>query len=251
MDNGALEVNASAQQPNQSGQVDQVVNVPDVQGQAQEPTPQFVSRDEFMQALETVRRETQGLVDKNVSRLDKRVAEAAKKADELVELGKVSGMQFTPEQIAQLKDRAVHQALMTTDQPPSNQPVQQQAAQPQATQIDPVTATAQLMMQKAGIALEPNDPEMSLVDRVTDDPAVFLEGVRKAIEAKKQRVTRTVGSPAATPGDVGTGSTPANLIQQYQREIKDARGKGIFYANEIKNRYKQKGVDVDNIKLTW
>lgn len=251
MESGTGEVNASVQQPNQPGQVDQAANVLDVQGQAQEPTPQFVSRDEFQQALEMVKRETQGLVDKNVSRLDKRVKEAAEKVDELVELGKVSGMQFTQEQIAQLKDRAVHQALMTADQQPSGQSAQPQAAQPQAQQDDPVTVTARMIMQKAGITIDQNDPELSIVDSKTDDPGVFLESVRKAIEAKKQRLNRPAGNAAAVPGALATGSAPANLIEQFQREMREHRGQGMRVANEIKNKYRQKGVDVDNIRISW
>ena len=169
----------------------------------------------------------------------------------LVDLGKSTGMQFTDEQIAQLKDRAVHQALMTNDPAPSSQPAQQQAAQPQAQQVDPVTATAQMMMQKAGVIIERDDPELSLVDNTTDDPDVFLQSVRKAIEAKKQRTSRQVGNPAAMPGELGTGGGSSNLTQQYLREIKEARGKGMRFANEIKTKYRSKGVDVDNVRVDW
>jgi len=247
---GTASDDVSAQQDGQSGQVDQNVNAPQLE-QVQDQQPQYVSRDEFTRVLQEQERKFQGFVDKNVSRLDKRVKEAVDEVAKLVDLGKSTGMQFTDEQIAQLKDRAVHQALMTGDSPPSNQSVQQTVAQPNAPQVDPVTATAQLMMQKAGVVLEKDDPELSLVDGETDDPSAFLESVRKAIEAKKQRASRPAGSPAATPGAVATGSAPANLIQQYQREMLENRGKGMKVANEIKTRYRQKGVDVDNIRLTW
>lgn len=247
---GTEGVDDSVQQEGQPGQVDQNAAASQLE-QAQDQQPQYVSRDEFNRVLQEQERKFQGFVDKNVSRLDKRVKEAVDEVAKLVELGKSTGLQFTEEQIAQLKDRAVHQALMTGDELPSGQSEAPRAAQAQAPQVDPVTVTAQLMMQKAGVILEKDDPELSLVDDQTDDPSTFLESVRHAIEAKKQRTSRPAGSPAATPGAVATGSAPANLIQQYQREMLENRGKGMRVANEIKSKYRQKGVDVDQIRLTW
>lgn len=182
------------------------------------------------------------LFNKGFSSLDNRIAAASKKAEELVEVGKLSGMQFSQEQIAQIKDKLVHQALM-------NAPEQEKPSQPQ--EVDPVTATAQMIMQKAGVVIAQDDPEISLVDRTTDDPGVFLESVRKAIEAKKQRLNRPAGNAAAVPGALATGSAPANLIEQFQREMREHRGQGMRVANEIKNKYRQKGVDVDNIRISW
>lgn len=246
---GTENADVSVQQAGQSGQIEQ--NVDASQQEQAQGQPQFVSRDEFNRVLQEQERRIQGLVDKNVSRLDKRVKEAVDDVTKLVDLGKSTGLQFTDEQIAQLKDRAVHQALMTGDPAPSNQPAQPQAAQPNAQQVDSVTATAQMMMKKANIFIEKDDPELTMVDNTTDEPDVFLNSVRKAIEAKKQRTSRQVGNPAAMPGEMGTGGGSSNLTQQYLREIKEARGKGNRFANDIKTKYRGKGVDVDNVRVDW
>ncbi len=246
-----LEANgASLQQEGQHGKVDPIVNVPQTEEQV-EGAPNYVSREEFEQTLTEVERRVRKHVDSAVSTLDMRVKGAVSKVDELVELGKLSGMQFTQEQIAQLKDKAVHQVLISSEQQPQGTPEAPKPSQTQAPQVDPVTATAQMIMQKAGVVIAQDDPEISLVDRTTDDPGVFLESVRKAIEAKKQRLNRPAGNAAAVPGALATGSAPANLIEQFQREMREHRGQGMRVANEIKNKYRQKGVDVDNIRISW
>ena len=189
---------------------------------------------------------TQGLVDKNLRRVDKGVGDVLKKVDELVVLARSSGVEIDDDKVQTMKDRATLQALQTppASSDPTDKPLVQGADQQEPT--DPVAGAALAIMRKRGVFVEESDPEISVVDRQTTDPKEFLDSVVRAIDAKVARMSKPLGEPAAMPGMIGQGapSSSNDLQTQYEKELeKIAQGDidGVF---QLKIKYRQKGLQI-------
>lgn len=212
---------------------------------------QFVSVDQFQQALQDMERKVQGIVDKNISRVDKRVAEASTKAQEAVEMLKSTGMQITPEQEAALRDKAVIRALQTEqghDQV-STPGVSQNKAQgfdlpTRQEPVDPITATAMQMMTSAGVQIDEGDPEFQTLNLKTQNPYEFLTSVQTAITAKKERTSKkqTI-NPAAMPTVTGQG-TGTTLEAQYRAELAKVRQGDVEAIFALKMKYRSAGLKI-------
>ena len=202
-------------------------------------TPQYVSKDEFEKFQEQFRRETQGLVDKNMSRVDKRIADANRKVEQFVETAKAVGTAFSPEQIEKMRSDLVQKAISVPDEVPAQAP----------QQTDPVLLQADAMIRLAGVDMNPNVPEWSMVDQKTQDPAVFIASLEKALQARKTNLTQAqtkqpTGDPAATPGMVGVGTeVTQDLMKQYRAELPSVQGNptGLYH---LKQKYRAKGLQV-------
>lgn len=176
--------------------------------------PNYFTRDEVLNLLETQKRDLQSLVDKNVSRVDSRVQTALATAQQAIELYASSGIQLTDAQKQAIQTNAINKAFLTPQEQAPQQaapkPQQRQSPEPSTQAYDPVSMTAQLMVDRAGITFEPGDPEVRLINTNAANPEDYLASVGKAIAAKKARITR-VPSPAGAPGPMGKGQGSGKL----------------------------------------
>jgi hypothetical protein len=82
--------------------------------------------------------------------------------------------------------------------------------------------------------------------KTTGTPREFLATIQSAIDAKKERLTRPRGVPAASPSLSATGGNvnSGSLEAQYQKDLAQIkRGDGIGLVN-LKKRYREKGLNV-------
>jgi hypothetical protein len=234
-------------QMEQSGQVEPSAEVSEGEP-VNDEQQQYVSKSELMQMFEEFTRKTQGLVDKNVGRLDKRVSEAMSKVEGSIEVLKSTGMTFTPEQEAQLRNKAMNDALMAKETPQTSQAAPAQVQTEGAGQVDPITAAARLIMSKNGVNFKDGDPEISLIDTTTEDPEAYLDSVKAAVKAYKERQTKPK-TQAGAPSAVGKGSgVLAPNADQYISEMIAAKGKPEEIRT-IKEKYRKAGLAVDTISL--
>lgn len=215
------------------------------QGAGQQEQNGFVSRAELAQVLDELKRETQSLVDKNVSRVDRRVEAATRKAEETPETLKAAGMQVSPQQEQQIRTTAVNQALLTSEKPSEQgmpSPAQGQAGQ----QAHPVDMAADAILQAHGVSLDQNDPEVKLIDGNTTDPNVYLASITKAAAAKKARIEKGGNGAAGVPGAIGSGASSGSLQQAYEKAIANIpRGQsGQMERSKIRADYRKRGLDI-------
>lgn len=240
----------SAQPDGLSGKVNQPADASQGE-QTSTETPEFVSKKDHDRELQNLERRLQGLVDRNTSRLDKRVSDAVGKIDQAIEAGKAVGIQYTPEQEEAMRDRAVRQAMSAkeTAQPSDKPTLSQGKGQPEE-HLDPFTQVARLLYQRSGVQLTPNDPEWSLVTTDAEDPDEYLDSVRASIKAYKARLDKPK-SQAAAPSTAGKGSSAAKPnADDYRRDMKnlEIRGNKEKIA-DVKERYRKAGLDVDHTPL--
>ena len=204
---------------------------------ADDTTQQYVSKEDFDKFRTDMERSTQSLIDKNVSRMDKRVADANAKIDQFIETSKSIGQELTPEQIDKLRNDAVTKAISSSDAQP---------AQVEPT-TDPVILQADAMVRVSGVDLTPESPEWSLVDTKTTDRETFIASVEKAIEARKAnlaKVKKPTGDPAATQGMVAGGAEATkDLLAEYQKELTGVQGNWRALL-DLKNKYRAKGLPI-------
>lgn len=185
-------------------------------GGTQQQQPQYVTMDQVQQILkQELDRYRDSITDRTANRVQKIIQQAAQR-----------GVQLDPAQaravIETIDSEAQAQAnVQQPQQQPQQGNVQAQPAQPpnqqhaqpqQATpeNIHPVVLAADDMMQRAGVFIEPDDPELALIDQKTDDPVAFLSSVKQAIAAKQQR-QQAKGSPARMPALTAQGA-PGNPV---------------------------------------
>jgi hypothetical protein len=140
---------------------------------------------------------SQSLVDKADGRTQKRIASAMNDVAKTISALQATGVEVSPEQETALRNNKVMEILTEGgaseggDPDGSEQPAPDgkdgQALDPN----DPAQATLALAyqkMQRAGVLLGDGDPEISIIDQETNDPAVFLASVDEAIKAKARRI---------------------------------------------------------------
>lgn len=217
--------------------------------QGSDPQEKSITVREFNEQIAAIttklEQHAQGLVDKNLRRVDKGVAEAMKKLDELVALGRSTGQNYDDKQIEAMRDKITLQAIQgTATSTNSNDSQNAQSANSQEP-LDPVAATALAIMKKRGVMVLENDPEFSVIDRETTDPEAFLDSVKNAISAKVSRMGKPLGSPAAMPGVVGQGvAATADLQKEYNKSLEKINQGDTEGLYQLQVEYRKKGLKI-------
>jgi hypothetical protein len=142
----------------------------------------------------------QSMVDKSSSRIDKRIAEVREQVGAL-----------TPEQETTLRAKLAAE-------PEPTQPAAQDAnaqpgqAAPTSEATNPALDAAFALMEKKGIIIGDDDPELKLID--VNSPTA--EQVEKAIAAKARRLSNPA-DPARAP--LGAGNMPAASAPKTPRQM--------------------------------
>jgi hypothetical protein len=173
--------------------------------------PAYVTKDEVEQLFDQMYRRVQSLTDKQAARVEK-----------VLKAAEARGISMTTEQAKELAAAAMdgeepsHVSAPAHSQAAPASPARPAQAEPEPEpELHPVLFTANEMMRKAGVTIEDEDPELSLIDRQTTDEFTFLASIKNAIDAKRTRLGKA-GDPARLPSLTGPGR-PANPV----REIKD------------------------------
>lgn len=197
------------------------------EGQAQaDNTPKFLTEEAARQLFDSL----------FLSKGQQIAAKTEGRVRKVLEAAQAQGVTMTAQQAQQIIATADTEAQQAQPQQqvqaqPQAQPAQQQpstpARQEQPQAVHPVIAVAQQMMSEAGITLEDSDPENSLVDQKTTNPAVFLASIQAAIDAKARRQA-AAGTPARIPSLGGNGrpANPVSTIKDTNELWKLARQSG-------------------------
>lgn len=187
-------------------------NVPPEQKGAVQP--QYLTLEEARrmaeEAEEKAFRRAQGLIEKTNAGVVKKVQNNLKNLEQSIALQKKIGVEVTPEQEDKLRTQIFQQAFTEVEESPA--PAQsvpaQVAPQPQPDNIDPITAEAVKMMQEADVWINDDDPESDGIDQ--SSIFAYLESVKKAIEAKRQRIGTP--APARIAGGGVSGQSTSNIL---------------------------------------
>jgi hypothetical protein len=161
--------------------------------------PQYLTKDEAMRLIEDVTKKAQSLVDKSSARIDQRIAEVR------AQLGTL-----TPDQETNL--RAKLAAEEPTQSPAQDANAQPGQAAPTSEATTPAQDAAFAVMEKKGVIIGDDDPELKLID--VSNPTV--EQVEKAIAAKVKRLSNPA-DPARAP--LGGGNMPAASAPKTPRQM--------------------------------
>jgi hypothetical protein len=236
---------------------------PQVSGQAGEadlPTPQFSDEGDSSPSADNVdvivnkvverlaptleqltERKAKSLQDKRFSKIEKELGLRSNVLAELEEAGvEIPKDVRTEMRLRELEDRRPDQSTQPA-------PVRDNGLSQQKAAV--TDAIAELTKNE----LDPNDAGFiellrgKYASRAEFDLAVQRHIVSKLKPAKSANPADVVQSPAR-------GGTPAKSVEtlaaDYKKEILDARGKGSRFGDAIKDKYRQLGVDVDNISFT-
>ncbi len=195
------------------------VNPPAGQDASSATQPSYIT----LEAAEKLAREAEERAywraEKLVRSADKRISGKVQAdlaaLEKMINVQKSAGIEITPMQEAQLRNKVISDAYSQADPPPTHTE-QQEKPNPEAPSseaIDPTTAQAWRLMKAAGITINEDDPEVKLVDNSDEDH--FLLSIAAAIETKRQRIASTpMQAPGRTPTGAGaTGAHQANPIQ--------------------------------------
>lgn len=204
-----------------------------------------VIRQILREELDKWNREQQSLRAKLKNKITKEV-------ESKIEALKIAGINPTDQHINAIRESVERQFIEAYDEEEGGEPARAQAAAQEQQQIIPLQAIVLSMMEREGIVLYENDPEMSIVKFDAQDEAEFLSSVKKAIEAKKDRGNKKkpVGNPAAVPAITARGGASGDLVEQYKKEMIAARGQGYLVGRAIKEKYRKLGLPVDDIGFT-
>lgn len=158
-----------------------------------------------------------------------------------------TGIQLTPEQANKVFVETEKQFRQEADdksqvaqpgyqgQTPSNQPPR-----------NPIEQAAYEMMVEENVFINQDDPEFAMVNTQTTSGRLFLSSIDKAIEAKKERLARPRGMPAASPSLAAAGGNAnSNALEaQYQAEVSKIRRGDTNALNALKKRYREKGLRI-------
>jgi len=166
-------------------------------------TPQSITREEVLQLInDGIKRQAQSTRDIVASRVNQEL-------ERRIEQLQAAGISVTQQQAAALQKQIADETRMQSGGDYS----QAQAAQPEAVNQnsqpnDPVTVEAYKIMEKYGVQLMDDDPEIQNIRQ--DSIYGFLRSVEEAAQAKQ---ARTAKHPAAhTPTMPGGPGKPGNPI---------------------------------------
>lgn len=206
-----------------------------------EPTPQFLTKDEFLAYQKDVadkitasERKAQGMVDKNVNRLEQ---ELYKIKEPLAR----AGMTLTPEQENALRAQVMYDQVAQLSS-------YQQAPAPvrPVEKTDPTTVKAQGILEAYGLdKVDKNSPNFKYIDTETNDPKKFLQTMKAYAEAEaKSREPQPNTSPQAQLPATSGGTT--DLMSEYQAELKKIPRGSAYSINRIRlaDKYRKQGLSV-------
>lgn len=180
------------------------------------------------------------------SQRDMLEARMRKEVQQAIDLVKSTGVEVD-ENKARAIQQQVTQRIMNESQSSSSAQGPAQGGAQDGTS-DPVfeaaLTAAQELMAEVGIEINKTDPEASTINFTT--PAKFLSTVRKAIDAKRERLQREGGARASvnTPGmSSGQGMSP-NLMNEYKKEVAANRG-DMRAIIAIKQKYRKLGLKLE------
>lgn len=181
----------------------------------------YVTREELEQFQEGLKgtlsnwyKGMQSQSDRNFANVQKSITEFNQGVAAL----KASGVELTDAQIEGARNKLVVDTLAKGEEPP---PQQQQQAPMEEGEGDPylaayqntVTAAAERLMKTAGVEIEDDDPEVSIIEKKANGTVEdYLDAIGEAIEAKRKRIA--AGPPVGQMPSLTRGGAPAsNTIQ--------------------------------------
>lgn len=232
------------------------------QGETSPKAPEYVTKPEIQAMLteveQRIAREAQSLMDKKLSKSEKKAQERIAALMTAVKNGDV---EMSPEQLAAAKQRIAVEAITADEPAPAEPKIEPQPAQvtQQSQQSDPFQAAYIAECLAAGLSKDDiivqDDPEAELIDQKAKTLREYLESVAKAAEAKVARLEKRdkEGAGARLPGAGLTARGQASaesLTEQYKQEMLANRGNGYSVGATIKEKYRKMGVNVDEVSLT-
>jgi hypothetical protein len=196
------------------------------------PSGESQTSDGSERTLESVYQEVQELkkqVGKRQSAKDKAIDKLDKKVDGLID-------RYEQKRQAGLSPEQAQHAIDTEDMlaaykagefvPPQVEQPAGQATPPEAPKVDP-----QVLLSTVG--LKNDDPEVTKILKDNPDPTAAL--VDLAAKRKKPAAPQTV-----MPTGGGATPAPADVVAEYQKEIKEARDRGDDWAiAQIQGKYRK------------
>ena len=205
--------------------------------------PKYLTPADLAAFEQKIERRLQSLNDKQQNRLEKVVNE------------RIGQMEARYQQVGQKLPDHVRQRII--DDAISNYSEDgEQPAQGAPSRVPPdvetVNRQAADILKGAGISWD--DMTMREVNSLKQTtPEAYLESVRQAAASAVKRLG--VAAPqqqpnlAAAPA-IGAGQPAGgDLEEQYRKEVIAARGKGNNVLMDIKKRYRERGIDVDGVKV--
>lgn len=211
------------------------------------------------------------MTDKMGSRLDKEIQSALQTATQAIELGKQSGVKYTPEQEQAIRDRAINSAYERLNQPnqqsspqdsaPQQQPTQQ-PKQDQGNQPDPAWVAAgqriQRIMAETGVYIPPEEANKLILGDNPQGPADPFEYVQAFESLARQRQLNNSQPRGPNPNipSLATGGRPpasqGALRQNFDKEMAQIRAgnhpsikRGDIPAiQQLEISYREKGLDI-------
>ena len=131
-----------------------------------------------------------------------------------------------------MREKALKLALKQIGTPDPTPPAQEQV------QVDPVTATANMLLQADNVVLEKDDPLWKMVKTNAATPSEYIQSVMKLIEAYKERDSKPKSS-AAAPSAVGKGNSGSSdnvtvLTNQLMELVKHPTPQNLPKIQELK-----------------
>ena len=210
--------------------------------------PKYITEDILNERLEDFQRRVQSSRDSALSTFDKRIKSKIENVERDIEAWRKTGVNITPEQEQQRRLNALQEAILENpDAPsPSSQPANARQQGNQEELVKRINAQAYQISQQAGVQLAENDPELTLLDQ--SSPEAYLQSFRNALYQKQLRTGQNAKPPEARVPSMGTATKPpADLAEQFLKEYKAAQGKGLQTARDIRERYRQRGLNVGEI----
>jgi hypothetical protein len=205
---------------------------------------QFVTKADMEAFAQRVERLIQSTTDKQESRLKKEFDQrVAKQAATFAELG----IQMTDDDKRSIAREVALSAARDGARPGQGDVSPAQQAK------HPVDVQAEGVLRELGVSWD--DMTLREVNSLVRDqsPEAYLESVRKAAQSAAKRVGPDAPRPNSTPATAPAigGGQPAggDLAAQYRQEVIAAKGKGPNAFMDIRKRYRERGLDVESIKV--
>ena len=220
-----------SQMVDQAGQPDESPEVLETE-QASNDKPEYVSKADFDTFVAGMERKFQSQLDKASSRTEKKLQDAFSKIEEIITTNRALGMEISDEQADVMREKALKLALKQIGTPDPTPPAQEQV------QVDPVTATANMLLQADNVVLEKDDPLWKMVKTNAATPSEYIQSVMKLIEAYKERDSKPKSS-AAAPSAVGKGNSGSSdnvtvLTNQLMELVKHPTPQNLPKIQELK-----------------
>ncbi len=198
------------------------------QGGAGQEQP-YVTRADLEAFEQKFERRLQSMTDKQESRLKK---EFERQLNERQQAYAALGLTMPEDE-----KTAIARRVMDSVSPDGKQPGQ--VAPSGAQSVDPITAAGMNIMKKAGVSWDDVTPEEQRTIRTDGDPDDYLDDIRriaKTAAERKKGHQQARQNPAAAPALGGGQPAGGDLMQQYAREVQQARTVDERIAIRVKYR---------------